>query len=138
MAPVRKGYQSTDGGQELPDHPVGSIKIIRRDESPNLVEIVDGLGVEIVAGHESGWERRAALLSRKWARTSSPGMGLTLPAFRSSYRLLSVSRTWESSFKYAATTSSTNSSGARPVSMASLSSLACRSWLKWTSMVCKD
>jgi hypothetical protein len=37
MAPVRKGSQSIDGGQNLPDHPVGGIKIIRRDESPNLV-----------------------------------------------------------------------------------------------------
>src|ERR1022692_3441110 len=105
MAPVGEGYQSFDGGQNLPDHPVGSIKTIRRDESPNLVEVVDRSGVKLVAGHESGWDRRAALLSRKWARTSSPGMGFTLPAFRSSYRLLSASRVWESSFRYAATTS---------------------------------
>src|ERR1022692_997409 len=47
IAPVRKGSQSIDGGQNLPDHPVNGIKIIRRDESPNLVEIVDGSGVKI-------------------------------------------------------------------------------------------
>ena len=101
MIPHRRGsrYQSFDGGQNLPDHPDGSIEIIRRDESPNLVEIVDGSGVKLVAGHESGWERRAALLSRKWAKTSSPGMGFTLPAFRSSYRLLRVFRASASSFK---------------------------------------
>jgi hypothetical protein len=48
MIPHRRGsrYQSIDGGQKHPDHPVGSIKIFRRDESPNLVEIVDGLGGE--------------------------------------------------------------------------------------------
>jgi hypothetical protein len=44
MAPVRKGYEGTDCGQKLPDHPVSSVKIIRRDESPNLVEILRALG----------------------------------------------------------------------------------------------
>jgi hypothetical protein len=37
MAPLGEGYQSIDSGQNLRDDRVGSIEIIRRDESPNLV-----------------------------------------------------------------------------------------------------
>ena len=46
----------------------------------------DGFRVKIVTGHLSRLEpeRRAALFSRKRAITSSPGMGFTLPLFKSS------------------------------------------------------
>src|SRR5438034_7632513 len=45
-----------------------------------------------------------------------------------------MSRAWASSSKYPATTSSTSSSVGRPVSVDSLSSLACKSGLKRTSI----
>src|ERR1700694_162011 len=61
-------------------------RLSERMNSPNLVEVRQGFRVEVVYDHEPGWERRAAaLFSRKWASTSSPGMGFTLPLFRSSW-----------------------------------------------------
>jgi hypothetical protein len=54
---------------------VGGIEIICANELSNLVKVRAGFRVKIVSGHQ---------LSRKYATTSSPGMGFTLPVFRSS------------------------------------------------------
>ncbi len=107
MALVWERQQLIEGGQNICDHSAGGvevgIQISLGNKFPNLVKIKGSFRVEIVAGHlsrlEPDWERRAALFSRKRAKTSSPGMGFTLPLFKSSYRLLSVSRVWANSSK---------------------------------------
>src|ERR1017187_3842142 len=78
--------------------------------------------------------RRAALFARRRAIPSSPPVGFTLPLLRSSYRLSRVARTSANSSTYPAMASCTNSSAERPVSVTSLSSLACTSGGKCTSM----
>src|SRR6266496_2601169 len=88
MALVGERHQLIEGGQNICNHTVGGVEVGLANEFPNLVKIEGGLRVEIVTGHlprlEPGWERRAALFSRKRVITSSPGIGFTLPLFKSS------------------------------------------------------
>lgn len=92
MALVWERCQLIEGGQNTCNRPVGSVEAVPGNELPNLVKIEGGFRVEIVTGHlprlvarlEPVRERRAALFSRKRAMTSSPGMGFTLPLFKSS------------------------------------------------------
>ena len=51
------------------------------DVLPDVIEISFRFRVEVIAGHESGWARRAvSLFSRKRANTSSPGINFHFPA----------------------------------------------------------
>jgi len=81
---MRKRHQRVDAGQNIPNHLVGGVEIILGDEILNLAKINRRFRVEIVAGHEPGGARRAALFSRNRAITSPPEMGFILPLFRSS------------------------------------------------------
>jgi hypothetical protein len=71
---------------------------------------------------------------RKPSKNVSPSIGLTRPPLISSYRLSSISRVSDSSFKYPAIASSTSSSGARPVFAASSCRRDSVSGRRWTSM----
>ena len=71
---------------------------------------------------------------RKPSKNASPSIGLTRPPLISSYRLSSISRVSDSSFKYPAIASSTSSSGARPVFAASSCRRDSVSGRRWTSM----
>jgi hypothetical protein len=79
-----KRSQRVEACQYILDYLVGGVEIILGDEIPNLIKINRGVRVEIIAGHEPGGDRRAALFSRNRALTSSPETGLTLPLFRAS------------------------------------------------------
>jgi len=54
------------------------------DKIPNLRKVKCSFRMEIVACHEPRVDLRLALFSRKRATTSSPGIGFTLPLFKSS------------------------------------------------------
>ncbi len=85
VALVWERHQGANGRENFGDHPIGGVKIVAADKFPNLVEVNTGFRVEVISGHEVGWDRRAAaLFSRKYVSTSSPGMSFTLPLFRSS------------------------------------------------------
>ena len=82
---------SGDTGRRFQAHSPGlpvdvrRVEIIGSDVAQNFFEIGKGVRVELVTGHGPDCGRRAAaLLSRKWAPTSSLGIGFTLPLFRSS------------------------------------------------------
>ena len=81
---MRKRYKRVDPPQKICNHSIGGIETILGDEIPNPIEIKLRLRMKIVARHDPGVDRRAALFSRKRARTSSPGTGFTLPLFKSS------------------------------------------------------
>jgi hypothetical protein len=87
MALVWERQQLIESGQNIYDYSVGGVEVSLGNKFPDLIKI-EGFRVKIVARHlsrlEPGWERRAALFSRKRAMTSSPGMGFTLPLFKSS------------------------------------------------------
>jgi hypothetical protein len=80
---MRERHQNVNRAQNILDHPIGGIEVVRRNEFPNFVKINLGLGVKIVPGHE-GSARRATLFARRRSITSSPLMGFTLPLLRSS------------------------------------------------------
>ncbi len=86
LALAGKRNYGANGCQNFRDHPVGGVEIVRANKFPNLVQVDEGLGVEVVSGHEPefGERRAAALFSRKWASTFSPEIGFNLPLFRSS------------------------------------------------------
>ena len=88
MALVWERQQLIVSGQNIYDESVGDVEVSLGNKFPDLIKIEGGFRAKIVAGHlsrlEPGWERRAALFSRKRAMTSSPGMGFTLPLFKSS------------------------------------------------------
>ena len=65
------------------DQPVSSVRVILCDKLPNGVKVKLCFLVERLADHRRS-ARRAALLARRRANTSSPGMGFTLPLASSS------------------------------------------------------
>ena len=76
FGPLERAAQ--DRGPDLLDHPIGSAEVLSRNELPYFVEIGGGFRVKLISGHER-LARRAALLARRRAKTSSPLMGFTVP-----------------------------------------------------------
>ena len=61
---------------------VGSVDVVLRDVSLDLLEICERIGMKRVAAHPS--DRRRSLFSRSFLKASSPSIGLTRPFLRSS------------------------------------------------------
>ena len=81
---MREANEHVDPAQKVCNHSIGGIETILGDEIPNTIEIKLRLRMKAVSGHEPGVDRRAALFSRRRAITCSPGIGFTLPLFKSS------------------------------------------------------
>lgn len=81
---VREGSKPSDGRQNFRGHVIGGVEAPVGNKVPDLFKVERRFRVKIVARHDRGVDRRAALFSRKRAMTSSPGTGFTLPLFKSS------------------------------------------------------
>ena len=76
-------YKGFNGCLDCIDHPVSGLKVVVGYEFPTSGKVNFGFRMQILAGHACS-ARRAALLARSLAKTSSPGIGFTLPLSRSS------------------------------------------------------
>jgi hypothetical protein len=74
MALMRERDERLYGGLDLIDHSIGGAKAVFGNVLSNRVEVNFSLRMEIVTSH-CRRARRAALLARSRANTSSPGMG---------------------------------------------------------------
>ena len=83
MALVGEGNQGLDGSFNLYHHAVGGIKVVLGYKLPNGIEVNLSFGVKLIPDHRCS-ARRAALLARSRANTSSPEIGFTAPLSKSS------------------------------------------------------